>query len=122
MMPRATGSLSAETSPSRPPKATPAANSAKIGTATPADTGLQRCSKCSAIDTASPSRLSAGTANPSSTPATVAWMPEAWTSAQATTPSGMSNHHDRTRRCTSRVNRPSGTSARSSGTTDSSSV
>ena len=41
-----------------------------------------------------------GTARPSSTPATVAWMPEACTSAQVASASGSRSHQDVIRRCT----------------------
>ena len=41
-----------------------------------------------------------GTVKASSTPATVACTPEAWTSAQAATASGSSSHGERIRRCT----------------------
>ena len=93
MMPTATGSVRAEPRPSQPPTATPAEKKAKTGTAMPAEIGRNRCSKISARPgPASGPPLawerSTGTAKPSSTPATVAWMPEACTSAQVTTPSG----------------------------------
>ena len=63
-----------------------------------------------------------GTANPSRTPATVAWIPEACTSAHVVAARGSSSHHDRTRRCTSTVNAAKGSSASSSGPTESSRV
>lgn len=127
MMPIATGSDSDDVRPPRPPIATPADMSAKIGTASPAEIGRNRCSKCSARPgpASGPpfARLrSTGTAKPSSTPATVACTPDACTSVQAAAASGSSSHHDRTRRCTSRVNAPSGSSAASSGSTDRSAV
>ena len=43
-----------------------------------------------------------GTVKASSTPATVAWTPDAWTSAQAANASGSSSHTGGRRRCTSR--------------------
>jgi hypothetical protein len=55
-----------------------------------------------------------GTVKASRTPATVACTPEACTSAQVTTASGSSSHHDRTRRCTRTANTPSGSRAASS--------
>ncbi len=125
--PIATGLPSAAVSPDQPPMVTPAAKKANTGTATPADSGRSRCSKCSASPgpaSGPPAAWlrSTGTANPSSTPATVACTPEACTSPQVTTARGMSSHQDRMRRCTAQVNRPSGTSAPSRGSTCSSLV
>src|SRR6476620_5894916 len=99
MMPTAIGSVSADCRPDQPPMATPAENNAKTGTATPAEMGRQRCSKCSAI----PGRLSSfpltfraltGTAKPSSTPATVACTPEACTNDQTANANGNSSHQE----------------------------
>ena len=86
----------------------------------PADSGRRRCSKCSASPgpacgpPAAALRIT-GTVNPSSTPATVAWMPDAWTNAQVSEARGRSSHQERTRRCTSTRTAPSGISASSEG-------
>ena len=93
-MPSATGSVATAASPGRmPPIATPAEKNANSGTATPAENGRNRCSKTSASPgpaSGSPLALSCrtGMVKPSTTPAMVAWMPEAWSRAQATTPMG----------------------------------
>ena len=52
-----------------------------------------------------------GTVKASSTPATVAWTPDAWTSVQATSASGSSSQPDRMRRWTRTPNSAIGTSA-----------
>ena len=121
-MPTATGSVSAVVRPLSPPMVTPAAKNANTGTANPAEIGRNRCSKCSASPgpaSGPPAALlrSTGTAKPSSTPATVACTPEAWTRAQVANANGSNSHQDLTRRCTSTVNTASGTSASSSGPT-----
>jgi hypothetical protein len=126
-MPIATRSVSEVTSPARPPTVTPAESNANTGTATPADTGRKRCSKCSASPgpaSWTPARRagSTGTAKPSSTPATVAGTPEACTSVQVAAASGSSSGQERTRRCTSTVNADSGSNAASSGSADSCAV
>ena len=87
-MPIAIGSLSASVKPVKPPTPTPAAKKANTGTATPAERGRMRCSKCSASPgpasgPPAASLRSTGTVNPSRTPATVAWMPDSCTAAQA---------------------------------------
>src|SRR5665647_1684524 len=80
-MPIATGSCSALLSPLTPPTVTPAAKNANTGTATDADSGRHRCSKCSASPGPSPADgRTTGMANPSRMPATVACTPEAWAS------------------------------------------
>ena len=75
---------------------TPAENKANTGTANPADTGRSRCSKCSASPGASGSFARGsgrtGTVKPSSTPATVACIPEACTRAQVAAASGSSRY------------------------------
>ena len=122
MMPIVIASVNAAPSPP-PTTVTPDAKNAKIGTATPAESGRQRCSKCSASPGPGPSRRrTTGTAKPSSTPATVACTPDSCTSTHVRAASGSSSHHDRTRRWTRTVNAPSGSSASSSGTNASWSV
>ncbi|OUE29889.1 hypothetical protein BFL35_12940 [Clavibacter michiganensis] len=128
MMPSATLSASDAARPSRPPTATPAEKNAKTGTATPAETGLHRSAKwCvsgwrsswpEASRWVTPARVvaMAGTRRPSATPAMVAWIPDACTSAHAANPSGMSRYQARTPRCTRNPKTASGTSASSSGT------
>ena len=100
-----------------PTTVTPAAKKANTGTATPAESGRKRCSKCSASPGPGPGlRRITGTVNPSSTPATVACTPDSCTSTHVAAASGNSNHQDRTRRCTSSANSASGSNASASGT------
>ena len=119
-MPRATGSLRDSTRPLNPPTVTPAAKKAKIGTATPALIGRTRCSRCSARPGPSASsRRSTGTVKPRSTPATVAWTPDSWTSTHATSASGSSRKPELIRFWTSSAKiaigtRPSARKSRSS--------
>jgi hypothetical protein len=116
MIPSVTESPRLAPSPPAPAIVPPAAKNAKTGTATPADSGRNRCSKCSASPGPGPGeRRMTGTVNPSRTPATVACTPDSWTSTQEATASGSNSHHERTRRCTSTANSPSGTSASASG-------
>ena len=132
MMPSVTGAASAVVNPSQPPTATPAEKNAKTGTANPADRGRTRCSRCSASSTGSPEALApmTGTAKPSSTPATVAWIPASWTRAHVITASGTRITHaahvrcakKRGKRCARNPNTASGMSARSSGSACTSSV
>ncbi len=93
-MPSAIGSLRDSVRPESPPIATPAAKNAKIGTARLAERGRMRCSKCSASPGPASGPPAArerttGTVKPSSTPATVAWMPDACTSPQVRAARGM---------------------------------
>ena len=69
-------------------------------TATPADQGRTRSSKRWVRGPGSPRTATAGTQNPSSTPAMVACTPEACMNAQATTATGSSSHHAVRRRRT----------------------
>ena len=95
--PTVTGSVRLTSAAPGPAIETPAAKNANTGTATPADIGRKRCSKCSASPGPGPwARRITGTVNPSSTPATVACTPDSWTSTQAATASGSSSHQDRT--------------------------
>ncbi len=89
--PWATGSLAASRR-ACPSSDTPAANRAKIGTATPAEIGRHRCSTCAARQCSALSSLAAGIARPSTTPAIVAWTPDACMNPQLTRPSGTSSH------------------------------
>ncbi len=92
-IPIVTGSLKAERNPSIPPMVTPVEKNAKSGTARPADSGRNRCSKASANPgpvTESSALCLTGMANPRRTPAIVAWIPDECSSAQATTPIGSS--------------------------------
>ena len=118
MTPTAIGSVTADCRPDQPPITTPAESNAKIGTATPAEIGRHMCSKCSAMPGRSSSfplilRARTGTANPRSTPATVACTPAAWTNHQVANANGSNAHQALIRRCTSRVNADSGSSASS---------
>ena len=122
-IPSVIGSASAAPMPPESTMDTPAAKKAKTGTAKPAEIGRNRCSKYSARPGPGPSaRRITGTANPSSTPATVACTPDACISAQVTAASGSSNHQERIRRWTRTVNTANGISISASGTQDSSSV
>ena len=87
-IPTATGSVRASANPLGPPTVTPAAKNAKIGTASPAENGWTRCSRCSASPRPSWASRRTGTVNASSTPATVACTPDAWTNAQVASASG----------------------------------
>ncbi len=97
-----------------PPRATPAEKKAKTGTATPAEIGRMRCSKCSASPGPAPGPSAAslrttGTVNASSTPATVACTPDSCINVQATAASGSSSHQERIRFCTRKPKIASGT-------------
>ncbi len=106
--PRVTGSASTEVRPSQPPTSVPAEKKAKIGTATRVANTPHLSAKAEAIEsysgvpsgsTATWTRVcfvaTAGTVNPSKTPATVAWMPEAWIRPQVSTASGIRIHQAR---------------------------
>jgi hypothetical protein len=80
------------THPVDPPRATPAEKNAKTGTAKPAEKGRRQVfevlhAKCprqpwfAGVFLGGP-LAATGTAKPNRTPATVAWMPEAWTKPQ----------------------------------------
>ena len=98
MMPTATGSVSAETEP------VPAADGHTGGEEREdrdGEAGRDRAEPVledlrearAGVRPAAGLRRRTGTAKPSSTPATVAWIPDAWTSAHVTAPSGSRISH-----------------------------
>ncbi|MNW57806.1 hypothetical protein D3C74_356350 [compost metagenome] len=115
MMPIATGWPIISPTPPPSTSETPAAKNAKIGSAIPAETGRTTCSYWCVREDFSPNRTTAGTVKPRSTPATVAWIPDAWTRAQTTNASGSRSHQCVRRRRTRNANSATPTSARPSG-------
>jgi hypothetical protein len=105
------------TAPGPPPstRETPAAKNANTGRARPEESGLTRCSYWAVRAVVSPCLASAGTVKPSSTPAMVAWTPDACISAHATIASGSSTNHRGLRERTCHQNSPTQTSVPSSG-------
>ena len=116
-IPSATGSDRTRRRPRQPPMVTPAEKNAKTGTATPAEMGRKRCSKCSARPGPASGPPAAAAAQhrhgeAQQHPGDGGVHPEAWTSAQVSAASGSSSHHERTRRCTSTMNTTSGSERR----------